>query len=109
MIEGDIAHVSVVAVFTPRPGARDALIAALRETIPAVHDEPGCLLYAIHDAEDGTIVMVEKWATAAHLARHADGPASTRMAARVAPHLDEPVRIVPMTALPAGDQRLGLL
>jgi quinol monooxygenase YgiN len=30
--------------------------------MPAVHAEEGCLLYAIHAASDGTVVMIEKWA-----------------------------------------------
>ena len=50
-------EVVVTAVFTPIDGQRDRLIAALREAIPAVHAEPGCLLYAIHDADDGTITL----------------------------------------------------
>ena len=47
----------VVTVFTPRPEARGELVEALREFLPGVHREEGCLLYALHDADDGTIVL----------------------------------------------------
>lgn len=42
--------VVVTAVFHPLDEHRDVLIAALRQTIPAVHHEEGRLLYAIHPA-----------------------------------------------------------
>ena len=35
---GAVMTVSVTAVFHPHVGARDDLIAALRESIPAVHE-----------------------------------------------------------------------
>ena len=40
-----------------------------------MHAEPGCLLYAIHDADDGTITMIEKWESVADLDAHGSGPA----------------------------------
>ena len=67
--------VVVTAVFHPVPGRTAELIDALRATIPAVHQEEGCRLYAIHDAEDGTITMIEKWDSAEALATHASGAA----------------------------------
>jgi quinol monooxygenase YgiN len=98
----DSKPVIVIAVFTPVEGRRDELIAAQRATIPAVLEEAGCLLYAIHDAEDGTITMIEKWADQAALDLHATGEPSARMAAAVAPHLAEPVRIVAMSGIAVG-------
>ena len=53
--------VIVTAYFFPRPDARDQVIAALEPAIAGVHEEDGGELYAIHDAPDGTIVMLEKW------------------------------------------------
>jgi len=60
----------VTAVFWPAEGQRHALVEALHRGIPAVHDEVGCELYAIHDAPDGSIVMIEKWTTEADLDAH---------------------------------------
>ena len=63
----------VTAVFVPAEGKRAELTDALRATMPAVHGEEGCLLYAIHDASDGTITMIEKWTSAQALDAHSQG------------------------------------
>ena len=63
----------VTAIFHPADGSRDAVLAALEPAIAAVHGEPGCLLYAIHDAPDGSIVMIEKWESVALLDAHGKG------------------------------------
>lgn len=102
-------HVIVTAVFTPRPGAHDDLIAALRAGIPAVHEEAGCELYAIHDADDGTIVMIERWQSRETLDAHAEGDAVAALNVLVEPFLAEPVVVTTMTALPAGESDKGLL
>ena len=104
-----MAEVIVSTVFRPKPDGKEALIAALREGIPAVHSEDGCIIYAIHDAEDGTIVMLEKWASRENLDAHAAGPAMKRLDALVAPHLERPVTWTTMTPIPAGSYRQCLL
>ena len=71
--------VVVVAVFTAAPGKLDALRSALVEAIPAVHAEAGCELYAIHDAPDDQIYMLEKWSSAELLDAHGNGPAVARL------------------------------
>ena len=67
--------VVATAVFYPLPGRKEELATAMQAGIEAVHGEKGCELYAIHDAEDGTITMIEKWTTAEDLAAHAGGAA----------------------------------
>ena len=94
--------VVVTAVFRPVAGRHDDLVEALRSTIPGVHAEPGCLLYAIHDAEDGTITMIEKWDSVNDLDRHGSGAAVAALQAATADLLAEPVRVVRMTPLPVG-------
>ena len=47
----------VVATLTPKPEAVDAVREAILAAIPKVHEEPGCELYALHEA-DGSFVMV---------------------------------------------------
>lgn len=101
--------VVVTAVFTPAAGSRDRLIEALQEAIPAVHDEPGCLLYAIHGAEDGSIVMIEKWASDGDLAAHAEGPAVAHLHTLIDGLIAEPVVVTTMTSLPAGTVDQGAL
>jgi len=51
--------VVVVATIIPLPEHRDAVIAAFTETIPEVHKEDGCELYALHQNDD-RLIMVEK-------------------------------------------------
>ncbi|WP_342001520.1 antibiotic biosynthesis monooxygenase [Microbacterium sp. LWH7-1.2] len=95
----DTEAVVVVTVFTPRPEAKGELIEALHDYLPEVHREEGCLLYAIHDAEDGTIVLIEKWASRAHLDRHNETPALAELDRRVAPFVDTPTTWTTMTPL----------
>lgn len=101
--------VVVTAVFHPSAGRREALIAALREAIPAVHAEDGCQLYAIHDAADGTVVMIEKWTDAAALSAHASGPAVAAMNTVVGPLVAAPADVLTMAPLPAGTPAQGAL
>jgi quinol monooxygenase YgiN len=104
-----MTEVIVSTVFQPAPDAKEQLITALRSGMPAVHSEKGCMLYAIHDAEDGTIVMLEKWASQEDLDAHAAGPALEQLDALVAPHLARPVTWTTMTPIPAGTDRQGVL
>jgi quinol monooxygenase YgiN len=101
--------VVVTAVFHPVAGRTAELIDALRASIPAVHDEEGCRLYAIHDAEDGTITMIEKWDSREALAAHAAGPAVKALQAATSGFVAEPVTVTTMTPLPAGTAEQGEL
>jgi quinol monooxygenase YgiN len=101
--------VVVTAVFHPVEGRTAELIDALRASIPAVHNEQGCRLYAIHDAEDGTITMIEKWDTPEDLATHAAGPAVEALNRAVAGLIAKPITVTTMTPLPAGTAEQGEL
>ena len=101
--------VVVTAVFHPAPDRRDDLVAALRASIPAVHDEAGCLLYAIHDASDGTVTMIEKWTGQGDLDAHAAGPAVVALNAAIDGLLASPVVVTTMAPLPAGTDDQGVL
>ena len=61
--------VVVVATITPKPGEEEAVREAILAAAPKVHGEPGCELYAAHEA-DGAFVMVEKWESPEALATH---------------------------------------
>jgi len=101
--------VVVTAVFHPAEGRTAALIDALRTTIPAVHQEQGCQLYAIHDADDGTITMIEKWDSHEDLAAHAGSPAVKALQDAVAELIAQPTTVTTMTPLPAGTAKQGVL
>ncbi len=101
--------VIVTAVFHPAEGRMQQLSDALVKTIPAVHQEPGCELYAIHDADDGTITMLEKWSSREDLAAHAAGPAVKALSAAVADLIAEPATVTTMTPILAGTPEQGAL
>ncbi|AXA97113.1 putative quinol monooxygenase [Microbacterium sp. PM5] len=101
--------VVVTAVFQPVEGQRPALIEALSAAMPAVHAEEGCLLYAIHAASDGTVVMIEKWAEPTALAAHAQGDAVKALQAAVTGLVTGPAEVVTMTPVPAGTPSQGAL
>jgi quinol monooxygenase YgiN len=74
-----------------------------------VHEEEGCQLYAIHDAEDGTITMIEKWDSREALAAHAAGSAVKALGAAVAGLVAGPATVTTMDPLPAGTPEQGEL
>jgi quinol monooxygenase YgiN len=101
--------VIVTAVFHPAPGRTAELIDALQATIPGVHREEGCLLYAIHDAADGTITMIEKWDSTEALDAHAAGDAVKALRSAVEGLVAQPATVTTMTPLPAGTTQQGQL
>jgi quinol monooxygenase YgiN len=101
--------VVVLAHFHPAPGQRDQVVEALRPAISAVHQEPGCELYAIHDAPDGTIVMIEKWTSVRELDDHGVGEAVRALNASMEGRLASPVEVTRLVPLPAGTEEQGQL
>ena len=101
--------VVVTAVFHPAPGRKDDLVEALRTTMPGVHTERGCLLYAIHDAADGTVTMIEKWETVADLDAHGSSPEGRALSGAIGGLVAEPPVVTRMTPIPVGDAAVGEL
>lgn len=101
--------VVVTAYFYPRPGTRDQVLAALEPAIAAVHDEDGCELYAIHDAPDGSIVMLEKWTSADLLDAHGRGDAVARLNVALDGLLERPVAVTRLVPIPVGQPDKGAL
>jgi quinol monooxygenase YgiN len=100
--------VVVVATITPLPEHRDEVIAAFTETIPQVHGEDGCELYALHQAED-RLIMVEKWASREALATHSKGAARAAMNPKLAGKVAGRSQVIVLDAVPAGDPAKGAL
>ena len=100
--------VVVVATITPSDGHYDEVRQILLDTIPRVHEEPGCELYSLQ--EDGQrLVMVEKWESAEALQTHSNAEplaeAGRAMAGKLAGKLD----VRTLSAVPAGDGTKGAL
>jgi quinol monooxygenase YgiN len=90
--------IHVIAIITTKPGQRDAVLAAFRANMPAVHAEKGCIEYVPVIDTPGmgkmqtpigpdSFMVVEKWATAADLAAHAAAPHMAAYSAKVKDHL----------------------
>ena len=75
--------VVVVATIHPRPGEHEAVKAAFLETIPLVHAEDGCELYALHEKDD-RLVMVEQWSGPEALAVHSKAAALAALGPKLA-------------------------
>ena len=86
--------INVLAIITTKPGQRDAVLAAFRANMPAVHAEDGCVEYgpAIDTPDAGkmqtpfgpdTFVVIEKWATMDALKAHAAAPHMAAYGAQV--------------------------
>lgn len=67
--------VTVVARLHPDPERMDDATAAVRAAVAGIRAEDGCLQYDPHRADDGTFVIVERWASREALAAHNTGAA----------------------------------
>ena len=101
--------VIVTAVFTPKDGAFNQVAAALSPAIAEVHEEPGCELYAIHEAPNGQIIMIEKWETAELLDAHGAGEPVKRLNTSLDGLLQGPVEVTRLLPIPAGTAQQGTL
>ena len=100
--------VVVVATISPLPEHRDAVRQVLLDTIPRVHDEPGCEFYALQ--EDGDeFVMLEKWASAEALQTHSTAAALADAGRAMAGKLKGAPDVRTLSAVPAGDPAKGAL
>ncbi|GGV19937.1 hypothetical protein GCM10010260_69960 [Streptomyces filipinensis] len=98
----------VVATLRTKPGRRDEVLAAFRRHAPAVHAEPGCLLYAVHAGED-RVTVVENWADQAALDAHSAGAALAALGGEIAGELAGPTDVAVLEPVPTGDPDKGLL
>lgn len=101
--------VVVTAVFTPAEGAYDQVHDALARAVAEVHQEAGCLLYALHRDPDGRIIMIEKWESTALLDAHGGSPAVAELNLGVGHLMAAPVVVTRLVPLPAGTEAQGRL
>jgi quinol monooxygenase YgiN len=100
--------VVVVATITPVPGEEDAVREALLSSIPQVHEEPGCELYALHEGR-GEFVMVERWESPEALKVHGTAEPLTRLGAALAGKVQGAPVVRRLSAVPAGDPEKGVV
>ncbi|MCG7610831.1 MULTISPECIES: putative quinol monooxygenase [Mycobacterium] len=100
--------VVVVATMKAKPESIDAVREACTNAVAAVHDEPGCQLYSLHEA-DGTFVFVEQWADADALKAHSTAPAIGTLFGSIGELLDGAPDIKMLQPVVAGDPAKGQL
>ncbi len=99
--------VVVVATLTAKPESIDLVRDAAKTAIEAVHSEPGCELYSLH--EHGTFVFVEQWADEEALKTHSTAPAIGALFGTIGEHLDGAPDIKMLAPVVAGDPAKGKL
>ncbi|MCV7202032.1 antibiotic biosynthesis monooxygenase [Mycolicibacterium peregrinum] len=100
--------VVVVATMKAKPESVDAVREACTNAVAAVHDEPGCQLYSLHES-DGTFVFVEQWADADALKTHSTAPAIGTLFGSIGELLDGAPDIKMLQPVVAGDPAKGQL
>ena len=100
--------VVIVATIVPIAEHRDAVIAAIQAAVGQVHDEPGCELYAQHEAPD-RLVLVEKWASPEALAAHREAAPLAALGGALRGKVTGPPDVVVLQPAPAGDAAKGQL
>lgn len=105
----DQMTVIVTAVFHPKAGKQAELVEAMRTGIEAVHQEEGCELYAIHDAEDGTVTMLEKWSSVEALDTHGKGAAVRQLLSAISHLIEDSPVVTRMSPIPMGTSKQGVL
>ncbi|OZM77355.1 putative quinol monooxygenase [Pseudonocardia sp. MH-G8] len=101
--------VVVTAVFVPQQGRQEEARSAILGALADVHAESGCELYALHDAADGSLVLIEKWESAELLDAHGSGEPVARLGKAVSGLLEKPPVVARMTPVPGGDAAKGRL
>ncbi len=100
--------VVVVATMTAKPESVDTVRQACQAAVEAVHSEPGCELYSLHES-NGTFVFVEQWADEDALKTHSTAPAIGTLFGAIGEHLDGAPDIKMLTPVVAGDPAKGQL
>jgi quinol monooxygenase YgiN len=96
--------VLVTAMVKAKSGKQVALEAMLRSLLTPTHQEPGCILYALHQANEdaSTFVFIEKWRSEQDLKKHMYSP-HVRKALACREELIEEIRMLRLSSLTAAD------
>ncbi len=101
--------VVVVATITPQPEHAQAVREAVLAAVPQVHAEEGCERYALHEARDGSLVMIEQWAGPEALAAHGKGEPFTALSRQLEGKLAGTPELQVLSPVPTGDDAKGVL
>ncbi|WIB62951.1 putative quinol monooxygenase [Curtobacterium sp. MCBD17_040] len=99
----------VVATFRPKPESVADLTAAVQEYVPVAQQDEGNLRYALHEAGEGVLVLIEQWSGQQALEQHGAAPEFTAFTQRVQPLLASPLEVRVLRPVPLGDDAKGAL
>jgi len=99
----------VVATITPQAEHAEAVREAVLTAVPQVHAEEGCERYALHEARDGSLVMIEQWASPEALAAHGKGGPFTELSRQLDGKLAGAPELQVLQPVPTGDDGKGTL
>ncbi|MDR6685457.1 quinol monooxygenase YgiN [Arthrobacter sp. 1088] len=99
--------VVVLATFQAKDGDERNLLNALRESVPEIHSEAGCDLFALHEEDGGRIILIEKWQTEELLEAHLAAEPVANLVRRIEPFVAADPVVSRLKAVPAGTSSQG--
>ena len=104
-------EIVVTGSFTARPGKEADARAAFEALLAPTHDEPGCVLYALHQGTDdpARLTFVERWASQEELDAHLASDHIAAALARADELFVDGGDITVFTPVPGGQEAKGSL
>lgn len=100
--------VVVVATFEAKAGNEHSLLSALRESVPEIHAEAGCGIFALHEGDDA-IVLIEKWESEELLEAHLAAEPVANLVRRIQPFLASDPTVTRLKPVLAGAASQGTI
>lgn len=96
-------EVVVVAIISPKSGAYQKVMEAFQIAVVNIQeDDAGCLLYALHETDNGQLVIIEKWQDSSCLEAHGSSPAVQKLNETMEGLLLRPVEVIRMGRVQLG-------
>lgn len=99
----------VVATLRPKPDSAAELERLVADYVPTGQQDDGNLRYALHEAGEGVLVVIEQWASQAALEAHGANPAFTTFSTAARDLLASPLEVRVLRPKPLGDAAKGAL
>lgn len=101
--------VVVVATFQAGEGNEQNLLEALKTSVPEIHAEDGCDLFALHEGEAGHIVLIEKWESEDLLEAHLAAEPVANLVRLIGPFVASDPEVMRLRSIAAGTPAQGSL